>query len=117
MNRVEFTHKINNLIAGMILEGENPIIDFVKRSDEEQHRLWKIGRDDKGNRIGMTVTNCDGYTVRSAHQSGKAMDIYFLGDDFCDMIEPKKGWHYWHDLWESKGGKPVIAWDLGHFEA
>ena len=103
MDRVEFTHNLVNLIAAMILEGEHPIIDYVKRSAEEQKRLF-----DKG------LSECDGFNKISAHQVGKAADIYFVEDG--KLINPKKGWDYWHEYWEKKGGKPQILWDRGHFE-
>lgn len=124
MNRFEFTNKITSLLFAMIGEGEFPIIDFVKRSQEEQQRLWRIGRDETGNKIGKTVTDCDGVKNPSPHQSGKAMDIYFLDLDDLDhdgitkelSEAPKKGWGYWHKVWEQMGGKAMIKWDQCHFE-
>lgn len=103
MTRVEFTRLICNLIEEMIYEGENPIIDYVLRSTEEQKRLF-----DKG------LSKCDGVEKRSAHQSAKAMDIYFIEDG--EMVDPKMGWEFWHKAWEKRGGKPMISWDRGHFE-
>jgi len=103
MNRVEFTHNLVNLLAAMMLEGEHPIIDYVKRSAEEQKRLYEKG-----------LSKCDGVRITSAHQGGKAADIYFIEDD--KLSDPKKGWEYWHKLWEEKGGKSMIEWDKGHFE-
>jgi len=114
MNRVDFTINITGLLHEMILLGEKPIIDFVKRSAEEQHRLWQIGRDEEGNKIGKTVTNCDGYKNISSHQYGKAMDIYFIEDG--KLVDPKLGWEHWHKVWEHHGGQPMIEWDRGHFE-
>lgn len=112
MNRVEFTRNINNLIAAMILDGEYPIIDYVKRSDEEQMRLFIKG-----------LSNADGIKKISGHQRGKAVDIYFPDLDDIDkdldkneLLPPKKGFEYWHKYWEQKGGKPMIEWDKGHFE-
>jgi hypothetical protein len=103
MNRVEFTHQIVNLLAAMMLDGEHPIIDYVKRSPEEQNRLFKAG-----------ASKCDGINTISNHQLGKAMDIYFMEDG--EVVDSKKGWEYWHKYWEGKGGKPIIEWDKGHFE-
>ncbi len=105
----------------MLLAGENPIEDYLKRSDEEQHRLWKIGRDENGNKIGATKTNCDGIKLISGHQRGVAEDIYFLDDKFKELVNPKLGWDYWHKYWEMKGGKPVTVFSDGrkdncHFE-
>lgn len=115
MNRPEYTKNICELVLMMIEEGENPIGDFWKRSDEEQYRLWKIGRDEKGNVIGKTVTNCDGRISISDHQRGKGLDILFLSEDNEQIIEPKKGWDYWHVEWSRRGGKPAIKGDAGHF--
>jgi len=103
MNRIEFTRNINNLLAAMMLDGEHPIIDYVKRSSEEQMRLFIENK-----------SKCDGVKILSAHQSGKAMDIYFVENS--ELVEPKKGWEYWHKYWEEKGGQPIIEWDKGHFE-
>lgn len=107
MTRFEFTDNICTLIIMMIAEGEKPLIDYVKRSAEEQRRLF----DQK-------LSKCDGEIIRSAHQDGKAMDIYFLNDKGDAITEPKKGFAYWHKKWEEDfGGKKVIEWDQGHFEA
>jgi hypothetical protein len=116
MDRVDFTRKIAMLIIEMDRQEENPIIDFCKRSDEEQMRLYRIGRDGNGNKIGKTVTDCDGINIESAHQSGKAVDILFLNDERNKLASPKKGYDYWHQVWENWGGKPMIEWDGGHFE-
>lgn len=62
-----------------------------KCSAAEQHELWKIGRvllnstDDPKNRdswllVGNIVTNCDGYEIESAHQSGHAVDFFAYVD-------------------------------------
>lgn len=103
MDRVEFTRNLVNLLAAMLLDGEHPILDYVKRSDEEQARLYKEGK-----------SKCDGVKVKSKHQLGKAADIYFVEDG--KLVEPKRGWEYWHKRWEEKGGNPMIDWDKGHFE-
>ena len=105
MTRVEFTDNICTLIVWMIAEGEKPIIDFVKRSDEEQKRLF-----DKG------LSKCDGVKIISKHQKGLAMDIYFLDDEEKNLIEPKKGFTYWHKKWEEFDGRKMIEWDKNHFE-
>jgi len=114
MTRTEFTAKISVLLFNMVQEGEHPIIDYALRSQEEQHRLWQIGRDTDGNKIGHTITNCDGFQVLSAHQSGKAVDILFIEEG--KVVAPKKGWTYWHDKWVSAGGGREIDWDEDHFE-
>ena len=105
MTRIEFSCNICQLIAEMFSVGENPIIDFVKRSTEEQKRLY-----DKG------LSKCDGRIIVSQHQLGKAMDIYFIEDG--KLVDPKKGFDYWHKRWKDVyGGQAEISWDRGHFEA
>lgn len=85
-------------------DGEHPILDFVKRSTEEQKRLFDLG-----------LSKCDGTIIISAHQFGKAADICFVKDG--KLSDPVKGFDYWHQIWESKyGGKSMIDWDKNHFE-
>ena len=103
MTRVEWTKAITQLLAAMFLEDEHPLIDYVKRSDDEQMRLFVLKKTQK-----------DGIRIRSGHQDGKAMDIYFIEEG--KLADPKKGWGYWHDYWIGKGGQPMIEWDKGHFE-
>lgn len=104
MTRVEFTQNIVLLIQEMIEEGEAPIIDFVKRSEQEQKRLYDAG-----------LSKSDGKILVSQHQLGKAMDIYFVKDG--QLVAPLKGWNYWHDRWADLGGEKMIEWDKVHFEA
>jgi hypothetical protein len=102
VTRLDFTINIVGLLKSMIDSGEHPIIDYVKRSDEEQKRLFDAGK-----------SKCDGVNNISGHQVGKAMDIYFIEDG--KLVESKQI-EYWHKLWENWGGKPEISWDRGHFE-
>ena len=94
MNRYEFTRKIIRLLGEMIQAGESPMIDWVKRSDEEQKHLFDEG-----------LSKCDGIKKISLHQRGKAMDILGLKDPLR-----------WHKRWEELSGKPMIEWDQNHFE-
>jgi hypothetical protein len=103
MDRVEFTENIVSLLHEMILMGEHPIIDFVKRSDQEQRRLFDAG-----------LSKCDGVKNVSKHQTGSAMDIYFVGEG--GLEDPRMGFNHWHATWESFGGKKMIEWDKNHFE-
>ncbi len=112
MTRLEFTHNLSKLLLRMTNEGEYPILDYIKRSSEEQNRLFLAGLSKK-----------DGYKKLSAHQIGKAADIYFI--DITDkdndgvtqeLTDPIKGHEYWHKIWESMGGRPMISWDKGHYE-
>lgn len=110
MNRREFTKLIAKLINQMNDDGYEPILDYVLRSEDEQKRLY-----DKG------LSKCDGVIKKSAHQFGKAADIYFVWDNVPDYgfvrQESKEGAKKYHDLWVSWGGKPCILWDLTHYEA
>ncbi len=105
MNRVEFTRNICLLMDEMFIEGERPILDYVKRSDAEQMRLYLQGK-----------SKCDGIEKISQHQRGKAADIYFVSEDHSHIVDPTKGYGYWHDRWCELGGKEMILWDQGHFE-
>ena len=106
MNRVEFSKSAAKLLTHMYKRGELAIIDYVKRSDDEQMRLYLKG-----------LSKCNGVNSKSWHQSGKAIDIYFLNDALTELAPPKLGFEYWHNYWEKRcGGKPMIEWDKGHFE-
>ena len=106
MTRVEFTERICRLILRMRMEREDPILDYIKRSSEDQKRLFIAGK-----------SKCDGTTKVSGHQRGRAGDIYFLDlDDKSKLAAPIRGYTYWHKVWEEMGGKPMIEWDKGHFE-
>jgi len=103
MNRTEFTKILAQLLLEMILDGENPLLDYVKRSDEGQMAMYLSGK-----------SKCDGKVKISKHQRGKAADIYFVEDG--ELVAPKRGWEYWHERWMELGGEPMIEWDKGHFE-
>jgi hypothetical protein len=103
MTRTEFTFNISTLLLEMFRAGEQPILDFAKRSAEEQKRLYDAG-----------LSQCDGVKNISKHQRGLAVDVYFVADG--KLVDPKKGWEFWHDEWLRMGGKPIIQWDKGHFE-
>lgn len=103
MNRIQFTNAISILIRQMIDAGENPILDYVLRSTEEQQRLFAAGKSKR-----------DGVKNPSAHQSAKAADIYFI--EGVAITEGIKGHDYWHQEWVKLGGKPIISWDRGHYE-
>jgi hypothetical protein len=106
MTRLEFTKNICSLIIEMIGMGERPIIDFCKRSSDEQKRLYDAG-----------LSKCDGINNHSQHEFGKAIDLYFLSEDCLHIVEPSWGHEHWHRIWEEKyGGKPAISWDMGHLE-
>ena len=112
MKRPEFTVKISILILQMVVEGENPIGDFWKRTDEEQARLYEKGRTAPGN----IVTKCDGVVRVSRHQRGCALDILFLNKAGTAIVDPRLGWEYWHEVWTRMRGAPPIEGDMGHFE-
>ena len=122
--RRDFTQKIISLISYMIAVGEQPILDFVKRSTEEQQRLFAIGRINNNNVWIITdkdkvVTYKDGIIYISGHQTGLSADIYLW-----NATTNKMEWEWdknkatrWHRIWQLKyGGKPILEWDKGHFE-
>ncbi|RLG87046.1 MAG: hypothetical protein DRO18_03665 [Thermoprotei archaeon] len=121
MTRVEFTRKLVQLAMEMIQAGERFFFDYLKRSDEEQFRLFKKGRkqlpdgtwviEDKS----KVVTYIDGIHKKGKHQRGLAVDIYFVNEDGTLCWDRAK-YEYWHKRWEELGGRPMISWDLVHFE-
>ncbi len=106
MNRVVFTKNICWFILEMVEAGELVLLDYGKRSDEEQFRLYTMG-----------LSKCDGKNIISMHQRGRAVDLYTLKPDLSEICDPNLGWDYWHHIWQTKyGGEPMISWDQGHFE-
>jgi hypothetical protein len=114
MTRREFTAAITTLLREMIDAGDQPIIDYALRSQQEQQRLFIAG-----------LSKCDGIDRMSKHQTGTAMDIYLVEtvkqDGKPDMVRICFEWsadkaRKWHDRWVQLGGKELIVWDLGHFE-
>ena len=105
MNRVEFTSKIAHLIvtANETL-GYDVLGDWWLRDSSTQRRLFEEGK-----------SKCDGFTRKSAHQSGCALDIYIVGQD-GKLSWDRSRYNALHDYWDQLGGKPRIEWDLGHFE-
>lgn len=104
--RFEFTRLIAQLINEMILYGEMPIIDYVKRGVETQKALFEAGK-----------SKCDGIKKMSKHQSGLAMDIYFIDKRTGDLSWNRNRYLFWHDVWHKEyGGRKMIKWDMPHFE-
>jgi len=74
-----------------------PFLDYVKRSaEEQQERLFAQG-----------LSKCDGRRVISAHQRGRAADLY-LWDSERIKIVGNEGYELYrmlHEYWEMLGGK------------
>ena len=107
MNRREFTKNIAKLILEMVEDGEQPILDYALRSSIEQNYLYEKG-----------LSRADGYKKKSAHQMGKAADLYLVDKSVNVLWDwPMDKAEKWHKIWQEKyGGKQIILWDLGHFE-
>ena len=103
--RVELTEAAAALLQYMINEGDTPIIDYVKRTDEEQARLFAAH-----------LSKCDGVIKISKHQTGEAIDIYLIEGGKLHDWKADDRWEKYHDFWAESGGRPAIEWDLGHFE-
>lgn len=111
MNRRKFTKNIAKLLIEMVEAGDMPIIDYCLRSAEEQNRLFNKG-----------VSGCDGTVKKSAHQFGKAMDIYLVKERANGSVYIDYNWKdeekaiKWHKCWEELGGKKMIKFKnrLGH---
>lgn len=87
-------------------------LDWVLRSAHEQHVLFLAKR-----------SKCDGYSIISAHQKGKAADLLVIGPNnkgTLMLIDPMERcpevWKEVRDHWVELGGKPMIPWDACHFE-
>jgi hypothetical protein len=104
MKRVEFTKMLVKLVLYALGKGYNVVIDYVLRSTEEQNRLFQLGK-----------SRCDGYKVKSKHQLGLAADVYVVNDK-GEFVWDREPYVVLHQYWESIGGRPMIEWDLGHFE-
>lgn len=83
--------------------GYEVVIHWVKRDLATQERLFKEGKSE-----------CDGTVKPSAHQSGKAGDLYII--ESGKVSEDRGKYKVLHDEWERLGGKPMIWWDVFHFE-
>ena len=103
--RGEFTEKVIRFLQKMIDSGEEPIIDYVKRGLAEQQEMYKTGK-----------SKADGINKVSKHQSALAIDIYFIGENNeLDFSYTK--YEKWHNIWQNEfGGRPIIDWDINHFE-
>ena len=112
--RSRFTNALALLLLQMDSCKDVPLLDFVKRTTEEQKRLYEAG-----------LSGCDGERIISKHQLGLAADIYLLSPDAKSIIDwktiPLRS-EYYHEFWETLGGLPVLKdsegkpYDLGHFE-
>lgn len=104
--KTTFSKMLIDLVSFMFANDDYPILDYLKRSTEEQKRLFDL-----------KLSKCDGVKIRSKHQSGTAIDIYLAREDgtLKDWREGDKHIFY-HDYWEMIGGAPLISWDCGHFE-
>ena len=105
MNRHDFTMLVCDLLQAMTDDGLIPFVDYCKRSDEEQKRLWLQG-----------LSKCDGIIKVSQHQRGKAVDLYLLSPEGKLLIWGNALSKKWHQWWVDRGGEPMIEWDEGHFE-
>jgi hypothetical protein len=102
-------NKIDKVLAAMNLIGHPMILTDGARTAEQQHEIWRQGRE----RPGDIVTNCDGYTSRSNHQVkedgyGHAVDCCFLdvnGHASWAMTNP---WAAYSELCKAVGLKHGI---------
>ena len=108
MKKSDFTIKVAQLIFWVGKKDWYPLLDYAYRSSEEQTLLYDAKK-----------SKCDGITSYSAHQYGKmpgrfAVDIYIHDGD--RNIGKRELYEEAHKYWSSLGGKPMISWDINHFE-
>ncbi len=103
MTRRQFTLMVGLLIAYVrFVCPYDPIIGDVKRSRQEQARVFKL-----------KLSKRDGVKKISDHQTGKGIDLY-LGKG-RKLIWSRALYRKLHKFWELLGGKKMIFWDLSHF--
>jgi hypothetical protein len=86
--------------------GDEVVSHYYYRSAEQQNILFKAG-----------LTKCDGYINRSRHQDMTAADLYLATEQGIQWVWNEEKAIKYHKIWEEQyGGKPIIMWDLGHFE-
>jgi len=103
MKRTDFTRKLGHLLVYADEQGLDVLIGWVLRDRETQQRMF----DKK-------LSKCDGISKVSAHQTGKAADIYIIENG--KISEDKEKYKVLHAFWTVIGGKPMLDWDMGHFE-
>jgi hypothetical protein len=107
MTRQLFTIRIIQLLSEMIAAGDNPVIDYVMRGTIEQVHIFLKSKG---------LSKCDGIKKQSDHQLALAMDIYLSDtNDNIQFTWITSRALKWHTRWEELGGKPMVAWDQGHF--
>ena len=115
-NRRDFSIMLANQILYMaqILEplGMAPQVDWVMRSLYDQQQMFLQGLSER-----------DGTTKVSAHQTGKAADILVIGRNPAGklaLLDPRKEcpevWKQIRRHWVEMGGEPEISFDAFHFE-
>lgn len=104
MTRVEFTSRMALLIQYANLTTRySAILGSVWRSRAGQ--AWFFIKK---------LSRCDGKKKRSRHQTGKAGDLYLT--DGRRLIWDRRIYRRLHKFWEGLGGRPMITWDIAHFE-
>jgi len=86
------------------------------RTDERQAELYARGRTAPGD----IVTNCDGITKLSKHQSWEAVDIVIVLEDGRHTLQHVPEYDILGKLWEqiggTWGGRFTSFFDIYHFE-
>lgn len=107
--------RITTVLAAIEILGFEMTVTSAKRTEAEQTKLYLQGRN--GN-PGPIVTNANGTTSKSRHQSGRAVDCVFLveGVPSWDLKLPWKAYGYagmalglvWGGLWRSPYDPPHL---------
>lgn len=88
----------------------------TKRDAEYQNHLYKQGRTEPG----KVVTNCDGYSKKSKHQSGLAWDLVPLDSHGGIIWTDKSIYERMSVIAEGLGITAGIRWnsigDMDHFQ-
>jgi hypothetical protein len=102
-----FRERLQNAIGAATLAGLMPIVTETIRTVERQRELYAQGRTAPG----KIVTQCDGVSKRSRHQSGEAADV-------CPRVDGRIDWtrRDLFDRWGSIAEASGLVWG-GRFKA
>ncbi len=126
----ELVEKVGRIIAAMMSLGFAMVVTAGVRTAEQQHELWRQGREvpgpdvRPGHPLGDTVTNADGYAKKSNHQLhadgyGHAVDLAFVDEHGLPSWDQKWPWATygacakalglaWGGDWQSPHDRPHI---------
>ena len=99
--RVEFFKRVSQFTLQADAGGIRLMPYYFFRTVQEQNELYQKGRTKPGD----IVTNSDGITKLSKHQSWLAMDFVIIDDDGKPIWKHNARYEVLGEIWESLGGR------------